>query len=136
MIQLEGTVTLASTDYSSEITSCVLRRQRRTSVLPPTFGNKIESAKAGAEYNELTINFINEKAASKVWSELFDAIDTDTGEIAFTAKLDDGATGSDNPEFSGTIVVTGAEFGGTVGQVNTQSQTFPITNAGVSKAVA
>lgn len=136
MIQLEGAITIDSTDYSAEITSLVLSRRRRTSVLPPTFGNAIESAKAGAEYNEVTINFINEKAASKVWAELYDAIDTDTSELAFTARLDDAAVGADNPSFSGTFVVTGVDLGGTVGQVNTQSQTFPITNAGVTKAVA
>lgn len=136
MIQLEGPITLGGTDYSDEITNMVIRRRRNMTTKPATFGNSRESQKAGAVVEEVTITCLNDVAAAQVWAELWDAIDTDSGELAFTARLTSAAVGADNPTFSGTLVVTGAEVGGQVGQQNTQQWTFPINDAGITKAVA
>ncbi len=133
MLQLEGPITIATTDYSDEITSVIIRRRRNVVTDPATYGNARETDAAGAIKEEIQINFLNNRAATKVWAELWDAIDTDTAELAFTAQFDDGAVGADNPVFAGTMVVTGVEVGGAVGQHNQQSWTFPITAAGITR---
>ena len=136
MIQLEGPVTINSTDYSDYITSLVITRRRETTNKPATFGNSRSSQKAGSIVEEVTINFLNGIAASEVWAELWDAIDTDTAELTFSARLDDAVIGTDNPSFSGTMVVTGVSVGGDVGIQNQQRWTFPVTDAGITKATA
>lgn len=133
MLQLEGPITIGAVDYSDEIVRVTIRKRRNMIVRPATFGNRNETDKAGAAKNEIQIDFLNNRTAATVWAELWDAIDTDSAELAFTARLDDGAIGADNPEFSGVMIVNGVEVGGQVGVYNQQSWTFPITEAGITK---
>lgn len=134
MLQLEGPVTVGGTDYSDEITSVIIRRRRNMITSPATWGNARETDAAGALKEEIQFNFLNHYAATKFWAELWDAIDTATGELAFTVRGSSAAIGVDNPSFSGTMVVTGVEVGGQALQHNSQSWTFPITEAGIVKA--
>lgn len=135
MLQLTGPITLGGTDYSDDVTSIIIRRRRAVVTSPATFGNAREVGAAGAISEEIQVNFLNHIAASRVWAELWDAIDSDNAELAFTARFTDGAVAADNPEFSGTCVITGVEVGGAVLQHNQQSWTFPVTAAGITKDV-
>ena len=136
MLQLEGPVTIGGQDYSDEITSVIIRRRRNIITSPATWGNSREVGAAGALQEEIQINFLNHYAATKVWAELWDAIDTDSAELAFTVRGSDAAIGADNPSFEGVMIVTGVEVGGAVMQHNQQSWTFPITDAGITKDTA
>lgn len=136
MIQLEGPITIGGTDYSDEIVNCRIIRRRNLTRLPATYGNARTSQKAGSIEETCQFTFLNDVAASKVWLELYDAIDTDTGEVAVVARFDDAAVGADNPSFTFNIIVTGAEVGGQVGEQNTQQHTFPITEDGITKATS
>ena len=136
MIQLEGPITIGGTDFSDEITVCTITRRRNLTTVPSTFGNARSVQKAGSIVEEATFTFLNDKAAASVWLELYDAIDTDSAELAVVARLDDAAVGADNPSFSFTVVVTGVSVGGTVGEQNTQNWTYPITSAGITKATS
>jgi hypothetical protein len=133
MLQLEGAVTIGGNDYSDEITSVIIRRRRASVTDPATYGNARETQAAGALQEEIQLNFLNHKAATKVWAELWDAIDTPTAELAFTVLLAEGAKAADNPSFEGTMIVMGVEVGGQVMQHNQQSWTFPITSAGITR---
>lgn len=131
-VQLTGNLSLGGTDYSSSISSMTIKRTRNSVTVPPTLGNIREVDKAGALKEALEITFFSSMAAASVWAELYDAIDTDSAELTFTGNLDSGATGADNPEFSGTIVVMGIDTGADVGSLREQTQTYPITIAGIT----
>lgn len=132
MLQLEAPITIGGTDYSDEIRRLVLRRRRNLVTRPATFGDNTEVQKAAALINEVTIEFFNDVTASTtgVARKIWEAALTDSAELAFTAKFVTAAEGADNPIFSGTMVVTGAELGGEINAYNRQQWTFPVTQAG------
>jgi hypothetical protein len=139
MIQLEGNIQLGvneagATDYSGEITSLRNIRTRNVVTKPATFANAREEEGAGALKEMLEINFLNALTASSLWAELYDAIDTDTGELYWEGTLTSAAVGADNPKFSGTIVVTAVHTGGDVGARLQQRQQYPIVG-GITKAI-
>lgn len=135
-IQLTGSLTINSVDVSSSVSSFVIRRERSAVTVPACLGNITEYEAAGALKESIEINFFSSHAATSFWADLYDAIDTDTAELSFSGTLDAGAVGTDNPSFTGTLVVLGVDTGGTVGALREQSQTFPITSAGITKATA
>lgn len=135
MIQLEGNITINAVDYSDEITSLVINMRRNTTTRPATFGNANRSQKAGDAENSITINFVNDVVGAALQQELFDAILTDSAELAFTATLKDAAVGADNPTYSGTMIVTDLDIGGDVGVENQQRKTYPLTEAGITVAI-
>lgn len=135
MLQLEAPITIGGTDYSDEIRRLVLRRRRNLVTRPATFGDNTEVQRAAALVNEVTIELFNDvtAAASGIARKLWEAAATDTAELAFTAKYITGAISADNPEFSGTFVVIGAELGGEINAYNRQQWTFPVTSAGFAE---
>jgi len=134
MIQLEGPITINAVDYSDEIAHATIRRRRNLTTKRPTFGNARSVQKAGSIVEEFEIECENDVAAAKLWLELYDAIDTDTGELEVVARMKEAVVGTDNPSFTFNIVVTGVEIGGTPGDQNYQRHTFPITEDGITKA--
>ena len=126
-IQLKGNLSLGAVDFSASISSMVIKRSRASVTRPPTLANIRETQAAGALQESLEITFFSGTEAASVWADLYDAIDTDSAELAFVGNLNDGATSADNPEFSGTIVVLGVDSGADVGSLRQQTQTYPIT---------
>lgn len=138
--QLKGNIKLgvltADLDFSSNITSLVIKRVRESITVPATFGTGRATQVAGALQESLEINFFSSTDAASMWATMYDAIDTDSSELKWEATLNVGAVGPNNPKFSGTITVLGIDSGGTVGTLRAQSQTYPITDAGVTKVIA
>ena len=132
-IQLKGNLTLGATDVAAYVSSMVIRRTRNSVTRPATLGNIRETEAAGALKETLTITFHSSVAAASIWAELYDAIDTDDAELTFTGTLEEGAAGADNPEFSGTVVILGVDTGADVTSLRQQTQTYPITAAGITK---
>jgi hypothetical protein len=135
-IQLTGSLTINSVDVAAYVSSFVIKRERTSVSVPATLGNLREVEKAGALREAIEIRFFSSLAATSLWAELYDAIDTDTAELTFSGRLEDGDVGSDNPEFSGTMVVLGVDTGADVASLREQSQTYPITADGVTKAIS
>ena len=137
MLQLEAPITIGGVDYSDEIRRLVLRRRRNLVTRPATFGDNTEVQSAAALVNEITIELFNDVTASStgIARKLWEAAATDTAELAFTAKYVTAAVSANNPEFSGTFVVTGAELGGEINAYNRQQWTFPVTSAGFTEDV-
>jgi hypothetical protein len=133
-IQLKGNLSIGGTDVSAFVSSMIIKRERVSVTVPPTLGNIREVQKAGALKEALEITFFSSTAAASLWADLYDALDTDSAELAFVGNLSDAATGPDNPEFSGTIVVLGVDSGAAVGALREQSQTYPITADGITKS--
>lgn len=133
-IQLTGSLTINSVDVAANVSSFVIKRQRNAVTVPATLGELREYQKAGALTEMIEINFFSDMAATSFWADLYDAIDTDSAELTFSGTLNAGAVGVDNPSFSGSFVVMGVDTGASVGALREQSQTYPITVAGITKA--
>lgn len=133
-IQLTGSLEINTTDVSDFVHTLTIKRTRASVTVPPRFGNIREVTKAGALLEALEIRFHSSMAASSLWADLYDAIDTDTAELPFSGLLFDNAPmGPDNPEYSGTFVVLGIDTGVDVGALRLQTQTYPITAAGITR---
>jgi len=127
--QLEGNITIGATDHSDDITSLVINGTKATTEGGKTFGDASPTTEVGGAEWSVTINFNHDEGASdNVWSTLYTAFLTDSSEAAFTATLKDEAVSATNPEWSGTIIVTDLDIGGTVGDKKQQSKTYPMKN--------
>lgn len=134
--QLEGTVSLNAVDCSTEIYSFKIVEERATSTRRPTFGNATESERAGATRTSIEIEFEDtlDPSTSLAHAEITDALRTDSGELTFEVTYKSDAVSASNPTYSGTMVVTSVETGGTVGGELDQTQTFMVTAAGLTIA--
>jgi len=135
MFQAEGVITIGGTDYSDETIEFTITRTRELVKGPATFGNIRQKNAAGALDEVVVITALNEITAASLQTELYDALDTPTSELTFSAKFTTAAIGADNPAYTGSFVVTGATVGGTVNQHNTQTWTFGITPAGITRDI-
>jgi hypothetical protein len=129
--QLEGNIQLGTgpgsvTDYSLDISALVINRRRNTVTKPGTFGNPVVEEKASTNQYTVTAVFAgNEGDATGVWAEIWDAMDTDASEVYFEGTFKEGAVSASNPKFTGYIIVTDTDAGGTVGELKQQSKTWP-----------
>jgi hypothetical protein len=136
-IQLTGSLTIDSVDVTDYVSKFVIKRERSAVTIPATFGNIIESEGAGVLKEMIEITFFSPMTAGMLWAELYTAINTDSAELTFSGvRFQDAVIGGDNPQFSGTFVVMGLDTGADVGALRQQTQTYPITSAGVTKAIA
>lgn len=140
-IQLGGNFKLGPTPgslvaYSDYVSQMTINTTRNEVTIPATLGQPRQSSRAGTTQETLTITFFSDFAATSVWAELWDAIYTDDAELAFEGNLEPGATSASNPKFSGTVRVMSLDTGATVGELRSNSATFPVTEAGVVKAIA
>jgi hypothetical protein len=121
-------------DFKNYISSLVINRERSSVTVPATLGTGRETTKAGTLSESVTITFHSDFAAAGFWAEMYDAITTDGAELYFESVLNEGAVSADNPKFKGTIVVLTLETGADVGSLRQQSQTYPVTVAGITKS--
>lgn len=135
-IQLTGNLSIGAIDFSDNISTMMLKRTRNSISIPATLGSNRETERAGSLKESLEINFFSSMAAASLWAELYDAIDTDLAELPFSGNLGPGATSADNPLFAGTIIILGIDTGAAVGTLRQQTQTYPITAAGITKTIA
>lgn len=135
-IQLTGLLKIDSVDVSAFVSSMVIKRTRSAVTVPASLGNIREVDKAGSLKEVLEVNFFSSMAATSLWAELYDAVDTDAAELSFEGRLDSAAVSANNPKFTGTIVVLGVDTGSAVGSLREQTQTFPITSAGITKSAS
>lgn len=137
--QLKGNIKFgpvtASLDCSNFVTSLVIHRTRESITVPATFGTGRSTQVAGALSESLEINFFSSTDAASMWAMLYDILDTDNSTAAWEATLNSGAVGADNPKFSGVITLLALDTGGTVGNLRAQTQTYPITAAGITKVI-
>lgn len=136
MIQLEGNILIGGTDYSDEIARLIINKRRNTTTRRPTFGNATRSQKAGDSEATVTLEFVHDVVSASLLAELEAAIDSDSGEVTFSGTFTDAAVGVDNPTWSGTMIVTDLDIGGEPGTETYQSKTYPVTEAGITKATS
>ena len=125
--QLEGNITIGATDHSADITSIVITGTKATTEGGKTFADASPTVEVGGAEYSVTINFNHDEGdASNVFATLYTAFLTDSSEVAFTGTFKDEAVSATNPEWSGTIIVTDLDIGGTVGDKKQQSKTYPV----------
>ena len=135
-VQLTGSLTIDSLDVSSYVSRFVIRRERDAVTIPPTFGNLAESEAAGVLREMLVLEFFSPMTAGQFWAKLYTAIGTDAATVTFSGcRLNSGVVGANNPNFAGSIVIMALDTGTDVGALRQQTQTYPITSAGVTKTI-
>jgi hypothetical protein len=139
-LQLRGNlmmgVAAADTDISEWVTKLVITRTRENIAVPATLATGVASVAAGAESDTLNIDFFSDLSADAPFDLFEQALLTPTSELMFEGTLDPGAVGPTNPKYSGTAIILGLDIGGTVGQLRTQTQGYPVKAGTLTKATA
>lgn len=86
----------------------------------------------GLKSGTLAITFNDDLVASAIDSDLWSIFGT---VVTFSVKGTSAATGSSNPIYSGSVLITGWTLGGGVGDLAGKTLTFP-TSGAVSRAIA
>jgi hypothetical protein len=86
----------------------------------------------GLKSGTLSIEFQDDVAAAAIDTKLWAILGT---VVAFEVRLTSAVVGASNPKWTGSILITGHNVGGTVGDLATKSLSFPTTGA-VTRAVA
>jgi hypothetical protein len=137
--QLKGNLKMgvgtATTDVSEWVTRLTVQRLRESIAIPGTLATGQASVAAGSESDNLIMDFFSDLSADAPFDLFEEAIMSANSELMFEGTLDPGAVGPANPKYSGTAVILGIDIGGTVGQLRTQSQTFPIKAGTLTKAM-
>lgn len=124
---LKGTFTLGGTDVSAEVTAVILKNTVNDVQIPATLAAG-KSHAAGASKHEIQIDYLSTDGDTGVlFEKLWTAIGTDAKELAWTCLLRNGAVGVTNPQWAGTLVVSGADVGGDVGALSTGSISCTLT---------
>lgn len=127
--QLEGNIMIGATDHSADITSVVINGAKETTDGGKTFANASPTVEVGGAKWQATLNFNHDEGdAANVFATLYTAFMTDTSEVAFTGTFTDAPVSATNPQWTGTLVVTDLDIGGTVGDKKSQSKTYPVKN--------
>lgn len=119
-------VTVNSVDYSDHLKNAVLTLDAAqldtTDFASAGWVEMIGGLKSGT----LALNFMDDVANDDVDEELFALLGT---VVAFTAKPVSGTTSTSNPEYQGSVLITGHSVGGGVGELAQKSLTFPTSGA-------
>ena len=120
------TCTVNSVDYTDHLKSAVLAvdaaQLDTTDFASAGWTEVIGGLKSGT----LTLNFMDDVAASDVDEELWALVGT---VVAYTVKPTSAAISTSNPEYQGSVLVTSHSIGGGVGELAAKSVTWPISGA-------
>lgn len=134
-VQLEGAILFNSTTHSDEVTSFLLNLTRPITQVPGTFADADGTQVLGSETGQATVTFnYQEGDTSGVHATLYAAYISDSGAIPFQARLRSGAQSATNPTYSGTVLISDLDIGGQVGELKSQTKTWPVY--GITKATS
>lgn len=80
----------------------------------------------GLKSGTLALEFMDDVANDDVDEELWTLLGT---VVAFTIKATNATVGTGNPEYQGSVLITGHSIGGAVGDLAMKSLTFPTSGA-------
>ena len=124
---LTGNLTIDGVDVSDQVTAFKFSATRDQVEIPATLGQR-KSFRAGNDMYEVEIEYLSDVDATAITQVLWTAIADADGTIDVAGTFRPGAASASNPEWTATAVVTGVGIGGTVNEVGTDSQTFPLTD--------
>ena len=119
-------VTLNSVDLSDHVTSATINRTF-DELEVTAMGDSAHKFVKGLEASTITLDFLNDTAASNVLQTLQAAWGTT---VPLTLKQTSAAISATNPEYQTTILVNNTtDINGAVGDISTQSITFTCNSA-------
>jgi len=119
-------VTLNSVDLSDHVTSVTINRSF-DELEVTAMGDTAHKFVKGLEASTITIDFLNDTAASEVLQTLQGAWGTT---VPLTLKQTSAAVSAANPEYQTTVLVNNTtDINGAVGDISTQSITFTCNSA-------
>jgi len=114
-------VTLNSVDLSNHVTSATINRSF-DELEVTAMGDTAHKFVKGLEASTITLDFLNDTAASNVLATLQAAWGTT---VALTLKQTNAAISATNPEYQTTVLVNNTtDINGSVADISTQSITF------------
>lgn len=123
-------------DVSSVVQSFRLQAVRDEVPIPPTLTSTVRTSRVGfASWTCTLVYFSNPDATAagyltrQLLAALTDTAASPPGSLYFEGTYKAGVPSTSNPKWSGRFLVTGVGYGGEVGEVSTDSQTYPMTGA-------
>ena len=135
-VQLEGVITInSSTTHADDITQLVLNLTRPVTQVPGTFADADGTQVLGSSVGTATITFNHDEGdTTGLWATLYAAYISDSGALTLSARYKPGAQSATNPTYTGTLLVNDLDIGGQVGELKSQTKTWPIY--GVTQATS
>lgn len=135
LVQLEGTILFNSTTHSDDVTSLTLNLTRPVTQVPGTFADADGTQVLGSAIGTATIVFNHDEGdTSGAWATFYAAYLSDSGAIPFSAAYKTGSQSATNPTYAGTVLINDLDIGGQVGELKSQTKTWPVY--GVTQATS
>ena len=125
-------VTINSVDYSDHCKSATLTVDAANLDVTDFASAGWVEALGGLKSGTLSVEFHDDFAASDLDSEMWALLGTVT---TFLVRPTSAVVGTSNPNYTGSILITGHSVGGSVGEVASKSLSFP-TSGAITRATA
>jgi hypothetical protein len=127
------TTSINSVDYTDHLKSSVLTLDAaQLDTTDFSSGGWVEMI-GGLKSGTLQLNWMDDVADNDVDEELFALLGT---VVTFAVKATSAGISASNPEYQGSVLITGHTIGGGVGELAQKSLTFPLTGAVVRDIIA
>lgn len=117
---------LNAVDYTTKIKSCTLQLEAEPVDSTAMGGSGWKSNLAGLKSGTLDITFNDDYAASTVDDLLWALFGTTT---TFEVRPTNAAVSATNPKYTGSLVLTQHQLGGSVGELAAKQISVPVTGA-------
>jgi hypothetical protein len=132
LVLTNASVSIAGTDLSTSITNITLETKYDI-IETTTFGNTAKTRVAGLADNQITLDFLQDFAASSVEATIYPLLGTAQTIIV---KPVSGSTTTTNPQYTVSALISDwTPLKGAVGQLATASVTWPISGT-ITKATS
>jgi hypothetical protein len=132
IVLTNASVSIAGTDLSTSITNITLETKYDI-IETTTFGNTAKTRVAGLADNQITLDFLQDFAASSVEATIYPLLGTTQTIIV---KPVSGSTTTTNPQYTMSALISDwTPLKGAVGQLSTASVTWPISGT-IAKATS
>jgi hypothetical protein len=132
IVLTNASVSIAGTDLSTSITNITLETKYDI-IETTTFGNTAKTRVAGLADNQITLDFLQDFAASSVEATIYPLLGTTQTIIV---KPVSGSTTTTNPQYTVSALISDwTPLKGAVGQLATASVTWPISGT-IAKATS
>jgi predicted secreted protein len=119
-------LTVNSVNYADHVKSCTLVLDAAQLDTTDFASGGWTEAIGGLKSGTLSVTFNDDVADNDVDEELFDLLGT---VVTFALKATSSAVSTSNPEYQGSVLVTGTAFGGDVGSLAAKTVSWPITGS-------
>jgi len=132
IVLTNASVSIAGTDLSTSITNITLETKYDI-IETTTFGNTAKTRVAGLADNSISLDFLQDFAASSVEATIYPLLGTTQTIIV---KPVSGSTTTTNPQYTVSALISDwTPLKGAVGQLSTVSVTWPISGT-IAKATS